>query len=86
MVVTADDVTECRETLFDTLYLDGIGDGISDVLEFLIGGGGGEKEASAVTMIHSAMSIIWSLHNTGKDRTQLSNVLQSSFRRCLCGI
>jgi hypothetical protein len=56
------------------------------VLEFLIGGGGGEKEASAVTMIHSAMSIIWSLHNTGKDRTQLSNVLQSSFRRCLCGI
>ena len=44
MVVTTDDVSECRQALFDSLDLDAIGYGIAEMLKFLVGSGCGNKE------------------------------------------
>lgn len=49
VVVGADDVAEGGEPFFDSLDGDGGGEGVADVGEFLVGGGGGEEEAFAVS-------------------------------------
>lgn len=41
VVVGADDVAEGGEPLFYPLDLDAVGNGVAQVLEFLVGGGGG---------------------------------------------
>lgn len=49
MIVTADDVAESRQTFLDPLYFDGVRDCVAEMLELLVGGGRGDKEAFAVT-------------------------------------
>lgn len=48
VVVGADAVTEGGKAFLDTLNLYGVGEGIADVLKFLIGGDGGDKETVLV--------------------------------------
>jgi len=50
VVVGADDVAEGGEPLFDASDLDGFGEGIAKVLQFLIGSCGGDEEAFAVAV------------------------------------
>lgn len=52
MVVTADDVSERRQSLLDPLDLDAVRNRVSQVLEFLVGGGGRDEETFAVTATH----------------------------------
>lgn len=49
MVVADDDVAEGRETLLDALYADFVGEGVAEVLEFLVGGCGGDEKTFSVT-------------------------------------
>mmetsp|Transcript_3807 Transcript_3807/g.5726 ORF Transcript_3807/g.5726 Transcript_3807/m.5726 type:complete len:88 (+) Transcript_3807:450-713(+) len=49
MIIACDDIAQCRQTLFYALYDDLVGEGISEVLEFLVGRGGGDEEASSVS-------------------------------------
>jgi hypothetical protein len=48
VVVAADAVSEGRETLLDALDLDGVGQRVSNVLQFLVGGDGGQEQAVLV--------------------------------------
>ena len=48
VVVGADAVTKGGEAFFDTLDLDAIGEGVADMLEFLIGGDGGDDQTVLV--------------------------------------
>jgi len=50
VVITADDVAEGGEALFDALDFNGGREGVAQVLEFLVGGRGGDEEAFAVTV------------------------------------
>ena len=48
VVVAADHVAEGGEALLDSRDCDGGGEGVAQVLEFLVGCGGGDEEAFAV--------------------------------------
>ena len=50
VVVAADDVAEGGQALFDALDRHGRGEGVAQVLEFLVRSGGGDEEAFAVTV------------------------------------
>lgn len=45
MVVCADDVSQRGEALFYSLDLDAVGDGVAEMLQFLVGGRGRDEEA-----------------------------------------
>lgn len=49
VVVAGDDISESGETLLDSLDGDGRREGVSEVLELLIGGGVGEEETVSVS-------------------------------------
>lgn len=49
VVVGDDDVAEGGQALLDALDADRVGEGVSQVLEFLVAGGRGDEEALAVT-------------------------------------
>ena len=53
MVVGADDVAERGEALFYALDLDGVGDRVAQVLELLVGRGGGDEEAFSVSGVRA---------------------------------
>jgi len=57
VVVGADDVAEGGEALFYPLDFYGVGDGVAEVLEFLVGGCGGDEEAFAVAWRSFAVSM-----------------------------
>lgn len=57
MVVTDDDVAEGRETLLDALYADFVGEGVAEVLEFLVGGCGGDEKTFSVTFFFIVSSV-----------------------------
>lgn len=48
MIVAADDVSKRGESLFYSLDLDAVGDRVAEVLEFLVGGSGGNEETFLV--------------------------------------
>lgn len=48
MIIASDDVPQRTESLLDTLDLDLVRDAVSEVLELLVGGGGGDQQALAV--------------------------------------
>jgi hypothetical protein len=50
-VVAGDDVSEGGETLLDPLDCDAFGEGVAEVLEFLVGRSGGDEETVAVTCV-----------------------------------
>lgn len=50
MVIAANDISQCRETLFYPLDLDVVGQGIPQMLQFLVCGCCGDKEAVAVSI------------------------------------
>ena len=54
VVVDGDAVSERGEALLHTLDTHGIGEGIADVLELLVGGGGREEESVSVADTHTA--------------------------------
>ena len=49
VVVAGDDVAERGEALVDAADGDGVGEGVAQVLQFLVGGGGREQQAVAVS-------------------------------------
>lgn len=49
VIVTSDDVSEGRESFFDSLNRDGVGERVAEVLKFLIGRCRGYEESMSVT-------------------------------------
>lgn len=61
VVVTADDIAEGREALFDTLDLDTVWEGIAEVLEFLIGCCCRDEETVFVSLCEVSFLTLWRL-------------------------
>lgn len=51
VVVGDDDVAQRRQPLFYPLDLDAVGQRVAQVLQFLVGRGGGDEEAFAVSIL-----------------------------------
>lgn len=70
MVIAANDISQCRETLFYPLDLDVVGKGIPQMLQFLVCGCCGDEEAIAVS-IRLLTSFSYARVFNGERRTQL---------------
>lgn len=69
IVVACNDVSERGETFFDSLDGYCVGEGVSDVLEFLVGCGGGDEEAMSVAYADIPLFIMSSREKKKRERT-----------------
>lgn len=49
VVVAGHDISQCRESFFDALNHHIVGEGVSQMAEFWIGGGVGDEEAASIS-------------------------------------
>jgi len=49
MIIATNDISQGGKTFFNSLDDDGVRKGIAEVLEFLVGCGGGDEEASFIS-------------------------------------